>query len=240
VKETSVRINLWSSPRNVSTAFMYSFAQRKDTTVVDEPLYAYYLQNVAVNHPAKSEILDTMEHDLPKLISDVLLKNYGTPIVFFKQMTHHLWERNYDFLAGFKNIIFIRDPRLIIRSYTKVRQQVTMQDIGIQQQVELLNRLENPIVLDSETLLENPKTCLQALCKFLNISFDAAMLKWEAGARKEDGVWAKHWYHNVHQSTEFQSYKKENFVMKDNLEELAEACLPYYQLLLKKRLIHTH
>jgi len=37
-----IRINLWSSPRNVSTALMYSFAQRLDTTVVDEPLYAYY------------------------------------------------------------------------------------------------------------------------------------------------------------------------------------------------------
>ena len=40
----TVRINLWSGPRNVSTALMYSFAQRSDTAVVDEPLYGHYLR----------------------------------------------------------------------------------------------------------------------------------------------------------------------------------------------------
>lgn len=210
---------------------MYSFAQRNDTTVVDEPLYAYYLHNVDVHHPAKAEILQAMEHNLPKLMHTVLLKNYETPIVFFKQMTHHLWERKYDFLANFKNIIFIRDPRLIIRSYAKVRQHVSMQDIGIQQQVELLNALHNPIVLDSKTLLSKPKACLLTLCKLLNISFEPAMLQWHAGTRKEDGVWAKYWYQNVHQSTGFQSYQKEEFTMEDALEKLAERCLPYYEKL---------
>ena len=38
------RICLWSGPRNVSTALMYSFAQRPDTRVVDEPLYGHYLR----------------------------------------------------------------------------------------------------------------------------------------------------------------------------------------------------
>lgn len=36
------RICLWSGPRNVSTALMY-LAQRADTVVYDEPLYAHYL-----------------------------------------------------------------------------------------------------------------------------------------------------------------------------------------------------
>ena len=35
---------LWSGPRNVSTALMYSFAQRADTVVIDEPLYGHYLR----------------------------------------------------------------------------------------------------------------------------------------------------------------------------------------------------
>ena len=35
-----MRIALWSGPRNVSTALMYSFRQRPDTTVIDEPLYS--------------------------------------------------------------------------------------------------------------------------------------------------------------------------------------------------------
>ncbi|MGI8649730.1 MAG: sulfotransferase family protein, partial [Rubrobacter sp.] len=33
---------MWSGPRNVSTALMYSFRQRPDTSVVDEPFYGHY------------------------------------------------------------------------------------------------------------------------------------------------------------------------------------------------------
>ena len=45
------RICLWSGPRNVSTALMYAFAQRPDTAVVDEPLYAHYLRVSGADHP---------------------------------------------------------------------------------------------------------------------------------------------------------------------------------------------
>ena len=38
------KICLWSCPRNVSTALMYSFRSRPDTMVFDEPLYAHYLK----------------------------------------------------------------------------------------------------------------------------------------------------------------------------------------------------
>lgn len=229
---TTTRINLWSSPRNVSTALMYSFAQRVDTTVVDEPLYAYYLHKSKAVHPAKAAILATMESDLEKLVESVLLKPYKTPIVFFKQMTHHLFERDYDFLQAFKNIIFIRNPKLIIRSYAKVIKTVTMQDIGIQQQVELLEALDNPIVLDSKNLLANPEACLHKLCSSLEIPFTKNMLQWASGARKEDGVWAKYWYANVHASNGFIAYEATDFELSPEHEALAENCKPYYEKLL--------
>ncbi len=41
---STLRIHVWSGPRNVSTALMYSFAQRADTRVVDDPRYAHYLR----------------------------------------------------------------------------------------------------------------------------------------------------------------------------------------------------
>ena len=46
---------LWSGPRNVSTALMYSFAQRPDTRVVDEPLYGHYLRVSGAEHPGDQE-----------------------------------------------------------------------------------------------------------------------------------------------------------------------------------------
>ena len=39
----TVRIAMWSGPRNISTAMMRSFENRADCSVVDEPFYAAYL-----------------------------------------------------------------------------------------------------------------------------------------------------------------------------------------------------
>src|SRR5438045_6210783 len=135
------RINLWSSPRNISSAMMYSFAQRGDAIVVDEPLYAHYLKTTNSDHPGKEEILKTQENDVNKVISEVILGDYDKPVVFFKQMTHHLVNIDLDFLSKTANIIFIRDPKQIIASYAQVRNDVTMQDIGIEKQWQLFNHL---------------------------------------------------------------------------------------------------
>ena len=59
------RICLWSGPRNVSTALMYAFAQRSDTHVIDEPLYAHYLHNTdrATAHPGIAAVMASMSTD---------------------------------------------------------------------------------------------------------------------------------------------------------------------------------
>ena len=65
-------INLISGPRNVSTALMYSFAQRRDTVVQDEPFYAYYLKHTGLLHPGKKQIMETMSSDI-QLITDAAI-----------------------------------------------------------------------------------------------------------------------------------------------------------------------
>ena len=57
------RICMWSGPRNVSTALMYSFAQRRDTRVVDEPLYGHYLRVSGAQHPGRDEVMAAMDND---------------------------------------------------------------------------------------------------------------------------------------------------------------------------------
>src|SRR6476659_8516651 len=128
------RICLWSSPRNISTAMMYSFAQRPDTIVFDEPLYAHYLRVTGIDHPGKEEVIASQEQDGEKVVEKIILAEYNKPVVFFKQMTHHLIELNEAFLGKVYNIIFIRDPKQIITSYAQVRPHVTMQDIGMEKQ----------------------------------------------------------------------------------------------------------
>ena len=60
-------IHLISGPRNISTALMYSFAQRPDTKVLDEPFYGFYLQHTGLNHPGRDEIINSMESDPEKV-----------------------------------------------------------------------------------------------------------------------------------------------------------------------------
>lgn len=229
------KICLWSSPRNISTAMMYSFASRPDTIVFDEPLYAHYLVKTGIDHPGKKEILAAQENDGEKVVNDIILKDYDKPVSFFKQMTHHLFELNEDFLSEVSNIIFIRDPRQIISSYAKVRPDVTMQDIGIEKQWQLFNILlqkkKFPIVLDSNEILKNPEGVLKQLCAALGIPFYKTMLRWEAGPKKEDGVWAKYWYENVHKSTGFEMQKTSNRALPEYLEPLYFESKKYFDLL---------
>ena len=83
-------------------------------------------------------------------------------------------------------------------------------------------------------LLKNPELILSKLCKILDVSFDEKMLEWKKGARKEDGVWAKYWYKNIHNSTGFLPYAKKAITLTGSNAELAEECLPYYKFLTAK------
>jgi hypothetical protein len=236
---TVKRINLWSSPRNISTALMYAFAQRSDTMVVDEPLYAHFLTSRSdrPTHPAETEVLRSQCADGDQVIRDVLLGPCERPVAVFKQMTHHLTGLDPAFLLKMDNVLLIRDPRAIIRSYAKVIPNPGMDDVGVQQQTALLNYLKDhgalKAVLDARELLLNPPAVLEELCSLLELPFEGAMLRWETGPRPEDGVWAPWWYANVHQSTGFQPYREETFTLTPPLEALADQCRPYYEMMLE-------
>jgi len=229
------RICLWSSPRNISTAMMYAFAQRDDTIAVDEPLYAHYLRVTGIDHPGREETLNSQENDGEKVVRNVILGEYDKPIVFLKQMTHHLVDLDLRFMEHTKNILFIRDPKQIIASYAQVRPDVTMQDVGIEKQWWLFNYLtENNfsrLVLDSNEILRSPQNVLQQLCAAISIPFSEAMLHWSAGPKKEDGVWAKYWYDNVHRSTGFEKQKTSERELPEYLRPLYEDCKVYYERL---------
>ena len=236
------RINLWSSPRNISTALMYSFAQRPDTAVVDEPLYAHYLkrQTTEAAHPGHDEILGSQNENGREVVKQMLHHDYGKNVVVFKQMTHHLVQLKPDFLKEMQNVLLIRDPRAILNSFSKVVDNVTAEDIGIPQQFELFRRLKEAgtlaAVVDARQLLMNPTGVLEQLCQRLSIPFTEGMLSWPAGPRPEDGVWAKHWYANVHKSTGFQPWKEKTYSLSPALSVIAEDCSAAYETMLQEAL----
>ena len=230
------RINLWSGPRNISTALMYSFAQRKDTTVFDEPLYAHYLSKTPAKnyHPGSEEILANMENDGNKVV-EMLKGHHPSKIVFFKHMTHHLVELDWSFMQSMVNVILTRDPVDMLPSYAVQVARPKMHDVGYKRHldvVEFLKEIGQPvIVVDSRMVLENPEKVLRALCEKINIPFDSKMLSWPAKARKEDGIWAKYWYDSVHRSTGFAAYKPKTTPFPEELKPLLEECQPIYKVL---------
>lgn len=233
----TTRICLWSSPRNVSTAFMYSFANREDTVVYDEPLYPHFLRVSGAERPDR-EVTMQMDTDGDRVVCELILGPHPKPIAFFKLMPHFLLELNKDFLAQTRNFFLIRDPAEILNSYTRVIEQPTMLDIGQKEAYDLYRYLEErhltPPVIDSRSLLMDPEGILTRLCEHLGIPFSERMLSWPAGPRPEDGPWAKYWYHNVHRSTGFQPYKKQKINLPERLWALEEECRPYYEYLLAR------
>ena len=95
------RIAMWSGPRNISTALMYSFRERADTTVIDEPFYAHYLRVSGREHPGYQEILVSQDQHSEQVVQNVIQSEYSTPVVFFKQMCHHLVEIDLSFLESY-------------------------------------------------------------------------------------------------------------------------------------------
>ncbi len=232
------RIALWSGPRNISTALMYSFAQRADTRVYDEPLYAHYLVNsdAAEYHPAAQETINSMENDGSKVI-ELMLTDNSKPVLFFKNMTHHLLDLDISFMSNLVNVMLTRSPREMIMSFAKVIPNPTMKDIGYAAHIDLVKRMKEsgikPIILDSKEVLLEPEKRLKQLCNEAEIPWDANMLHWEAGARPEDGIWASHWYSNVHKSTGFAPYKRNTDAFPAHLNDLLNESKELYNQLLE-------
>lgn len=232
---TVTRISVWSGPRNVSTALMYSFHQRHDTTVVDEPLYAHYLARSGVDHPGRDEVLAAQSSDGEEVIRDIILGPVATPVLFLKNMAHHLDGLDWSFLSELRNVILTRHPAEMLPSLIQQVPYPDLEGTGLPVQVELLDyildRGDDPVVIDSRLLLQDPPGVLTSLCERLGIPFDPAMLSWEAGPIPEDGVWAPYWYDGVHRSTRFAPYRPKGEEVPDRLRPLLTQALPLYERL---------
>jgi hypothetical protein len=165
----------------------------------------------------------------------VILGNYPTPVVFFKHMTHHLANLDWGFLDQTINVLLTRDPQEMLPSYAANVEQPSLRDTGYADHLILLDYLrshgQTPPVLDSKQVLLDPRGVLRQLCQQIGLEFDEAMLSWQAGARPEDGVWAKYWYHNLHRSSGFEKYRPKSSPFPEQLKPLLAECQPYYERL---------
>ena len=223
-----MKIAMWSGPRNLSTAMMYSFGNRVDFQVWDEPFYAAYLKTTGIDHPMRDEVLAANETSAER-VSQLIQSQTGN--VFLKLMSFHMCPGfPFDWTEGCVHAHLIRHPARVVASYLAKREEPTLRDIGFQQQVELWERFPGPVI-DSAVVRRDPEKALRSLCSALGLEFAQAMLSWPKGPKSFDGVWAAHWYNAVHQSTGFAGEEGPLPTLNKSASLLVQQAMPYYERL---------
>ncbi len=146
-------------------------------------------------------------------------------------------------LSSLTSCFLIREPEPVIASYSAVRDDLTLEDIGFVQQFELFEYVtrtsgEIPLVIDSKDFLLNPEPMLRKICNRLGLEFESSMMNWPTGPRESDGVWGKYWYESVWNSGGFSAYREKPLALGSRQQSIADLALPYYEELYRHRLIH--
>lgn len=239
----TLNIAMWSGPRNISTAMMRSWENRGDCQVVDEPFYAFYLARSGLDHPGRKAVLRAQPTQWQQVVDSLFGPSPSPqPLRYFKMMTHHLLpEVERDWFAHCQHLFLIRNPRAVVASYVKSRADISSADIGIHQQAAILREVtalrgNPPLIIDADDFLQQPQAYLQRICERLSVGFSERMLRWPAGPRSSDGVWAPYWYESVYRSTGFGWPSPEPTQLSEAHEAIARECAAAYQAMYQQRL----
>lgn len=236
----TVRIAMWSGPRNISTAMMRSWENRSDCAVWDEPMYAAYLHRTGLDHPGRDEVIASQDTDLDRVV-EMLHDRDDPPVQYAKHMAQHVPDdMDLSWTRAQHNALLIREPREVVASYVLGRGSSEPEDIGLLQQQRLYaywrdHDMDAPVI-DSADFLQDPEAYLRHLCTWAGIPFEPGMLSWPAGPRDSDGVWARFWYDAVHASTGFAPYRPRAVELTEHEAAVAEACRGAYDELRAARL----
>ncbi|GAA4643782.1 branched chain amino acid aminotransferase [Pontixanthobacter gangjinensis] len=231
----TVRIAMWSGPRNISTAMMRSFGSRSDCAVSDEPFYGAYLKDSGEPQPMADQIIGDMDCDWDSVASAMRGPSPDNAAVWYqKHMPHHMVGNvGISDFPDHKHAFLIREPERVIASYAMKRVAVKFEDLRYDRQLEYFKLVKNsaseiPAVIDSTQFLSDPEGHLKLLCSRIGIPWDKAMLAWQRGIKPSDGIWATHWYDKVAASSGFASEPGRKPKLEGAAAELAEECRPYY------------
>lgn len=234
----TVRIAMWSGPRNLSTAMMRSFSSRADCFVSDEPFYGAYLRHTGDPQPMMDQVIAAMDCDWHSVARTMRGDAPGdAPVWYQKHMSHHM--EGPVSIADFpdhRHAFLIRDPVRVASSYANKRTEIRAEHLGTARQREYFeyeaDRLGHaPPVIDSADVLENPAGVLATLCGALGIAWDPAMLRWLHGPHPQDGIWGSHWYDAVNASTGFGPPPGPLPELSPDYARVAEACRDDYEAL---------
>lgn len=232
-------IHAISGPRNISTALMYSFAQRPGCEVIDEPMYGVYLKELDPDHPGKEETLAHWPTSVQGVKEWVRSFDHCQEL-YLKNMAHHMDGQPWHWVEPSAYLFWIRHPRKVVQSFTKVIDTIVPKDIGLLEEWDQFQQLQHGnvpvVVVDSDEMLSNPARNMAILCQALGLAPREAMMNWPPGKKKYDGPWWPHWYANVHKSEGFGPAKAMPEPLREDHEAIVAATLPAYEALYNHRL----
>ncbi|MEV0568399.1 hypothetical protein [Dactylosporangium sp. NPDC050588] len=228
---------LWSAPRSRSTVFFRMMLERDDLVAVHEPFC-----NIA--NDGRTSIDDRPVDSYDQLM-DALLDVSTKATVFFKDTTDCRYDEVFareDFLKGARHAFLLRDPREIIPSYAAIRPEMALHEVG----VEYLHRIHQavldaggePIVIDSDDLVDRTEATVRAYCETVGLPFDADILRWQPGERQEWRQSAR-WHTDVSESSTVRRTERayERTIETDPLlRRYYEHHLPLYEQLRDRRI----
>ena len=196
---------------------MYSFAERTDTRVMDEPLFGHFLTHTGASRPSREQVLTTMPTSRTEALQ-TLQPRQDDEILFLKHMANHLEGLAWADVDGphHRHVILTRHPDGVLPSYRAHIARPTM----------LAG--DRAVVVTAESLFSQPEPTLRALCDALDLPWEAGMLTWQPGGRPEDGVWAPYWYDGVHRSAGWEARTLTHGEVPPDLEALRATCLEHY------------
>ncbi|HIG44048.1 MAG: HAD family hydrolase [bacterium] len=245
----SRRIAMWSPPRARSTMVMRVF-EALGCAVFDEPFYPYWLKVLnKIDDPGFAETMSVHETDWHKVI-DLVRGPFPKAAEFYYQKhmaIHMLPEVDLSWMSDVRNCFLIRNPTEVITSMAKFRN--LEQDVEEGARLVGIPQLERiyehacdieggqPLVIDANDLLMDPKRILGRFCEAVGMQFDSACdIKWKAGKHQYDGAWADAWYQKVYQTTSLGSYMPQEVEVPPGLAAVVERCMPTYERIAKYRI----
>ncbi|UOR14853.1 sulfotransferase [Qipengyuania aquimaris] len=239
----TIRIAMWSGPRNISTAMMRSFGSRADCAVSDEPFYGAFLKATGEPHPLARETIESMDCDWHTVLRQQSGDApSGEPVWYQKHMPHHMvGPVSIAAFGDHLHAFLIRAPERVVASYRKKNELRRAEMLGFAQMrsyfdFECERSGTVPPVVDSDDILADPEGVLTRLCEALGIDWDPAMLAWQKGPQPEDGVWGTHWYDRVNASTGFGAPPGDLPELEGEYLHVAEECRDDYEALARYRI----
>lgn len=267
-----VRVVVWTAPRCVSTALEKALAGAPPRVdVMHEPLSKhYYFGPQRVSERYAGQPPDTASDATPDGVFERILAagdgERGAHVVV-KDMAYYL--DGYDVRAAVRclragdvrHAFLVRSPRATVPSLYKASldtertgwdyfdaREVGMESLSKLYDAVVEEEASEPVVLDSDDLIDDPTGAMRAFCGAVGLPFDATrMLAWEEGPLPGWDTWGG-WHDDAIHSTGFRPRAERGAWLRECkptglgvahdavAREAAEAAMPAFQKLHVKRL----